>query len=141
MLILICLVSQELEQRSAELQEQEGSAEARQPEPAQEEMPDAVQPAAQPAVEEPQHVQAPAAAAAAQSQQPAEAATAQQEEAEAAAVQPPEGAAAVEEVACSRETPFKEAKPGDGGNDAAQSEEAEPDAAASRVIPDVRLRA
>jgi hypothetical protein len=89
-------------------------------------MPDAVQPA----VEEPQQVQAPDAAAAEGGKRPAEAAVAQQ----GAAVQPEE-AAALDDAACSRETPFKEGKPEDGVTDAAQPDEAEARTATFNVTP------
>ena len=79
-------------------------------------MPDAVQPAA----EEPQQIQAHDPAAAEDGKQPAQAAAAQQGD----AVQPGE-AAALDDAACSRETPFKEDKPEDGMTYAAQADEAQ----------------
>ena len=138
-ILLASSAAQELEQRSAELQKQSTSTDARQPEPAHEEMLDAVQPAAEPIAEEPRQFEIPPEVAA-EDEQPAEAVIAQQEQVAAAATQP-EGSAVDDHAASSRETPFKEATPGDGGTGGAHLAEAETNAVMSPDVPDVRPRA
>ena len=115
------LLVQELEQRCAELQRQGPAKSNQQPEPAQEEMPDAPQAAAA----EPQPAQEPAQSALDQPKPPAEAAMSQQEAVPAAE---PE-AAELTDAACSRATPFREEKPADEGTEAAKEDTEAPSAA------------
>ena len=110
---------QELEQRCSELEQQLGYAEARQPEPAHEEMPDAPEPAAA----EPEPAQKPAAADVKQPEPAVEVETVQQQ---ATPAEPEAGAP--DDAACSRAMPFKEAKPSDKGTQAAERDAAMPSA-------------
>ncbi len=110
---------QELEQRSTELQRQAEPAKSRQQrEPAQEEMPDAQQAAA----EAPQPAPEPAKSDVAQAKPPA---ASQQEAMQAAEIE----AAEPTDAACSRATPFREERPADDGTEAAELDTVTPSAA------------